>query len=147
MKLFFMLLAGLVSLNVMAFDVCEFGDTSAFDDAVVATDITEVKTSSNHNDFTAIEKKMTLETMLADKYNTNMTMKEALLGFGDFHEYSHGKPGSNAGSIVYYEVGSYQFALVHSWPGDNEYGAFVKVAKDGSIEILATVNDGFMECK
>jgi hypothetical protein len=147
MKLFLILLAGLVSLNVMAFDVCEFDDTSTFDDAVVATDITEVKTSSDHNAFTATEKKMIWETMLADKYNANMTMKEALLGFGDFHEYSHGKPGSNAGSIVYYQVGKYKFALVHSWPGDNEYGAFVEVANDGSIEILATVNDGFMECK
>ena len=39
-----------------------------------------------------------------------------------------------------------KFQLVHYWPGDNEYGAFVKVQHGKKVVVLATIVDGIIRC-
>ncbi len=142
-----LLLVILLSLNAhAAFDVCQFEDTTEFDEAVEAKKITLIKEVGDHNNWTTLEKKIIHTTITSDNYYARLNQAESLRVFGDYYDDSI-KTGSNAGTIQYFAVGSYKFVLVHFWPGDNEVGAFVEVSPQGKIKILATISDQWMECK
>ncbi len=140
-----LILIALVSIQAQAaFDVCQFEDTVAFDEAVDAKKVTLVKQTNDHKKWTAIEKKMIHETIKSPE--SKITQFEALRYFGDYYEDST-EEGSNAGEIQYFRAGNFKFALVHYWPGDNEVGAFIELGPKNQIKILATVSDQWIECK
>lgn len=126
-----------------AFNVCQFEDTVAFDEAIDAKKVTLIKETSDHKKWTNFEKKMIHETIKSSGHKA--TLKQALRQFGDYYENSN-EEGSNAGSIQYFQTGSFKFALVHYWPGDNEVGAFLEIGPKNQIKILATVSDQWIEC-
>mgnify|MGYP003574888615 CR=1 FL=1 len=139
------LLAGLLSAQAFAaFDVCQFEDTVAFQEAVDAKKIKKTKEVNFETGFSAIEKQMIKTTINSDSSHAHLNLDEAVKEFGDYFG-GRTEPGTNAGEIVYYSVGSDKFALVHYWPGDNEVGAFVKVT-DQTVTLLATVSDQWIEC-
>jgi hypothetical protein len=53
----------------------------------------------------------------------------------------------DAGEIEYLTAENTKFALVHYWPGENEYGAFIEIKNNKSIKVMASITDGFIECK
>jgi hypothetical protein len=71
-------------------------------------------------------------------------VKDSLESFGDYYD---GRPGPNAGEIVYYNIQGKQIVLVHYWPGENEYGAFYQINKNASVKLMATISDSFISCK
>ncbi len=139
------LLAGLLSAHAFAaFDVCQFEDTVAFQEAVDAKKVKKSKEVNFETGFSAVEKQMIHATITSDSHHTGLSLEAALKEFGDFYV-DPSKPGTNAGEIVYYNVGAEKFALVHYWPGDNEVGAFVQVTEQ-TVKILATVSDQWIDC-
>lgn len=105
------------------------------------------KTSENHSRWTALEKRM-IHTFLATDYEGNvLTLAEALDQFADKHEWSNGKPGSNAGSISYYRINGRVLAQVHYWPGDNEFGAIYEIKGTNHFKHLAAIVDSDIECE
>lgn len=147
MKLFFFALLALVSLNAMAVDLCQMGDTNVFEDAVKARQFRLYKRSANHAAFSNLEKAMIQLTVQAVHYeNKRLSLPEALYIFGDYSQYTKGQPGSLAGEILYFAVGQNQFAFVRYYPGDNEYGAFVTMVNN-QLKLIAIVGDGEIVCK
>ena len=147
MKLFTFAMLALISLNAMAVDLCRLGDTNVFEDAVKAHQFRMYKRSANHVAFTNLEKAMIQMAVQAVHFeNKRVSLPEALYIFGDYSEYTKGKPGSLAGEILYFAVGQSQFAFVRYYPGDNEYGAFVTMVNN-QLKLLAIVGDGEIVCK
>jgi hypothetical protein len=64
----------------------------------------------------------------------NLSLAEAIEEFAD-------------GEVEYYNIEGLKIILIHYWPGDNEYGAYFKINKNGSFKLIATVSDSFIECK
>ncbi len=102
----------------------------------------ELRTSTNHEAWSTIEKKMIRKVVALQSYLSAVTEAEALDAFGDYY---NGKLGGNAGEITYYKVGNKAIALVHYWPGDNQYGAYVEVV-GSKILIHAEIGDGDIYC-
>lgn len=146
MKSLLILTAFLTVHAYAAFDVCQFEDTVAFDEAVEAKKLSLIYQADDHKKWTILEKKMIHATITSDDYHANVNQNEALRTFGDYYE-DNTEEGANSGSIQYYKVGAYKFVLVHYWPGDNEVGAFLEVDPKGKIKILATISDQWVECK
>ncbi len=138
MKLFLFLISGLVSLNALAFNICDYEYTSTVSDAIEAKKIIKTKTVSEHSAFTNLEKKMILMALKTDSLNSDIDEEEALRLFND---------DVDAGEIEYLTADNTKFALVHYWPGENEYGAFIEIKNNKSIKVMATITDGFIECK
>ena len=101
-----------------------------------------LRTSDNHDAWTAIEKKMIHKVVTIQDFLSNESQDSAVEIFGDYY---NGRRGSNAGEIEYFKVGKKIIAKVHYWPGDNEYGAYVEVV-GSKILILAEICDGDIYC-
>lgn len=142
MKLFLALL--FITTNAFAINICKFEETSDFKDELEERGIRPARVSKNHKKFTSVEKQLIHRTVTLQSWLKNSTMKEALESFGDYYE---GQQGSNAGEIEYYNIEGKQYILVHYWPGDNEYGAYYAINKNGSFKLVAEINDSFIECK
>ncbi len=140
---FLLAVALFITTNAFAVDVCSFQETSDFRDALEARNIKSTKKSTNPKRFTFIEKQMVHLTITLESWLSGSTKEEAIEIFGDYHD---GKKGFNAGEILYYEIEGKQMALVHYWPGENEYGAFFEL-KNGAYKLLAEVTDSFITCK
>jgi hypothetical protein len=143
MKYLFTILL-LLTANAYALDLCSYEETSDLQDAFESQGIKPVKTSSNHQKFTSVERHLIHKTVSLQDWRTNTDVSESLQDFGDYY---NGKPGSNAGEILYYNIDGKRFILVHYWPGDNEYGAFFAINKNGSFKLLAEITDSFINCK
>lgn len=138
-----LLLAVLLSSQAFAANLCHFQETWEYVEALEAEGIKQTRTSRNHKRFTFLEKRMIHLAMTQDSYNKGVSQDEALILFGDYY---NGRMGSNAGEIKYFQVKGAEIAIVHYWPGDNEYGA-IFVVKNGSYRLLASLSDSFIECK
>jgi hypothetical protein len=136
---FALLLFMAMATHAFAADICQFEETWEFTQGV-----RPVRVSNNHKKFSTVEKHLIHKTVTLQDWKKNIELKESLLDFGDYED---GKPGVNAGEIRYYNFEGKQYLLVHYWPGDNEYGAYFTINKNGSFKLVAIINDGFIECK
>jgi hypothetical protein len=141
----FILLSLFLVTNAFAVDVCSFEETWQFDKAMKAQKIRPVRTVKDHQQFTSMEKKLIHRTVTLQTYTRDNSLAQSLEDFTDLM--TDGTRGANAGKIVYYNFEGKQLILVHYWPGDNEYGAFYSINKNGSLKLVARVNDSFIECK
>jgi hypothetical protein len=136
------LLASLITTQAFAsFNICEFEETWQLTEAMEKLG-KKTSTSKNHKKFTSTEKDLILESLTTQ--GEDLTRAQALIQFGDYFG-DRTEPGSNAGEIEYYTVGSQKFIIVHFWPGDNEYGAIFEV-KNGKNINIANIGDSFIEC-
>jgi hypothetical protein len=145
MKMFVFLFI-LTTTQAFAFNLCKFASTADFQEKVEAKKIKEIKRVSNEKKFNAFERDMIFAAIRTDSMYENVSKAKALKIFSDYQS-KHSGPGSDDGEILYYEVKGQKFQLVHYWPGDNEYGAFVELKPNGKISILASVNDGEIRCQ
>ncbi len=140
---FLLAVALFITTNAFAVDVCSFQETSDFKEAIAARNIKPSKKSMNPKRFTFIEKQMVHLTITLEGWLSGSTREEAIEIFGDYQE---GKKGFNGGEILYFDISGKQIALVHYWPGENEYGAFFEL-KNGAYKLLANVTDSYITCK
>jgi hypothetical protein len=135
MKIGFILLT-LISFSSQAANICDFEETSEFHAELRESKITSHKTSSNSKRFTFIEKDMIHLTMtLQESYNW-FSAQDSLV------EFSHG------GEISYYQIDGKEYALVHYWPGDNEYGAFFELkGRSRAYRLVAEIHDSSIYCR
>lgn len=132
-----------LTTSAFAQDICSFQETWEFKEALTAKGIKPTKKSTNHKRFTFIEKDMIHLTVTLQGWLNGVSREEALDNFNDMYE---GQSGSLAGEIVYYTINGKKYALVHYWPGENEYGGFFEV-KDRSYKLIAEISDSFIECR
>lgn len=124
---------------------CTYNETSHFADALQSQGIKHSKRAKNHKRFTFLEKNLIHLTITLQNWYVGVSREEAILTFSQLDEY--GERGSNAGEVLYYQVGSKNFVLVHYWPGDNEYGAFFELKVAGSYELKGRIIDGGIYCE
>lgn len=136
------LIVALLLVTTQAFaneTICSAGETWEIFETVKAH-----KVSKNHAKFTFSEKQMIHLTITLQDYLKGSSKEEALEQFADMYE---GKIGSNAGEIKYFRIEGKEFALVHYWPGDNEYGAIFELKRNNAFKLVAEVGDSFIACK
>lgn len=131
---FALLIALFVTTNAFATDICKFQETWEWKEAVEAEGAKPVRIAKNSKKFTSVEKHLVHKTVTLQEWLKELSLGEAVTEFAD-------------GEIEYYNINGQQVILVHYWPGDNEYGAFFKINKNGSFKLLANVSDSFIECK
>jgi hypothetical protein len=128
-----LLLGFLLLTSSFASEVCDFDTTGQWHDAYpLHTTVTQ------HQNFTLLERALIWKAIASDNYYADLNQDQALLVFS---------VGYNAGEIAYYHRGSKVFALVHYWPGENEYGAFFEILSEGKFKLVATVQDGDIYCQ
>lgn len=127
----------LTSFNAFAADICAFEETWEFHEALEAEGVKAVKTSKNSKRFTFVEKQMIHLTVAQQDWLKGISKEEAWESFSE---------GSSDGEVLYYKLDGKDYALVHYWPGDNEFGAFYEM-KNGAYRIIATIDDAFITCK
>lgn len=134
-----------IATNAFAIDVCTFEETWMVESAMKEQKINPVLVVKDHKKFTSVEKKLVHKTVTLQYYTRDNTLEQSITDFSD--RGNDGIRGANAGKIVYYNIEGKQLILVHYWPGDNEYGAFYSINKNGSLKLVARINDSFIECK
>lgn len=140
MRLFITLF--LLSAQAYALDVCSFEETSDLKNYLESRQVRPVHESSDPKKFNSVERRLIHKTITLERRSEGP--EQSLQIFGDFID---GEPGYNAGEIIYYNFDGFRLILVHYWPGDNEYGAYFKINKNGSFKLLAEIHDSFIECK
>lgn len=125
----------LISFNSFAVDICQFEETPEFHDALKAAKIKSVRTARAK--FTSVEKQLIHKTVTRQDWLKGNSVEQSLEDFG----------GSADGEIKYYTIEGKQFILVHYWPGDNEYGAYFMLNKNGSHKLIAEISDSWISCK
>lgn len=139
----FILLILLLSSQAFAGNICDYTETIDLKDAFAAEGVIPKKIAKNHKRFTFREKRMIHLTISQQDWYSGVSQAEALEIFGDYFE---GEVGFDAGEIIYYQAPTVDIVIVHYWPGNNEVGA-IFVLKNDSYKLLATIEDGFIECK
>ena len=129
-------MALLFSVNAFAFHPCDFEMTQDFKEAVQASGIKPNKVSKTPSKFRFIEKQMIHLTVSLQDWLSGIGRKEALELFVE---------DRNDGEILYYQLDEREIALVHYYPGDNEYGAFLEL-KGSAFSVLAEVRDSDIYC-
>lgn len=122
------------SFNAFAVDICKFEETFEFHDALKASKIKTLRIAKDHKKYTSVEKQLIHKTVTRQDWLKGNSAEQSLEEFGD-------------GEIRYYNIEGRQFILVHYWPGDNEYGAYFMVNKNGSFKLVAEIGDSFISCK
>lgn len=131
---FLIVIALTFTTQAFAANICNFQETWEFKEALKAEEIKATKISKNHKRFTFNEKRMIHLALTLQDWLSGISREEALEMF------------SPEGEIEYYSIGERTYALVHYWPGDNEYGAFFEVI-NGCYRLVAYIGDSFIECK
>lgn len=136
-------LALFITTNAFAVNLCSFEETWQFNEALEAQRIKPIRISKNHSRFTFAEKQMIHRTVTLQDWLKGTSKAEAMEIFAAMF---NGQPGENAGEIVYLNVHGKEIAVVHYWPGDNEYGAYYEM-KNGAFRLIAEIGDSFITCK
>lgn len=131
---FALLVTLFITTNVFAADICKFQETWEWHEALKAEGVRPVRISKNFKKFTSVEKHLIHKTVILQDYLKDLSLGEAVAEFEE-------------GEIEFYNFEGQQTILVHYWPGENEYGAYFKINKNGSFKLIATVSDSFIECK
>ena len=130
-----------VSSQVFALDLCQLRDTYEFDQVVQFERLQTIRTVSNN--FSGLEKRMIHQAVRLQAWQVGIPMDESLRAFGDYYD---GYRGPNPGEIVYYQLKGQKLALVHYFPGENEYGAFFIVG-NGTTKMVARIDDSEISCQ
>lgn len=137
---FLVLVSLFVSSQVFALDLCQLRDTYEFDEAVRFARLKPTRSISSN--FSPLEKRMIHHAVTLQPSRSRLNQDAALRAFGDIFD---GYRGPNPGEIIYYQVNGQKLALVHYWPGENEYGAFFFVGT-GTSKIVARIDDSDISC-
>ncbi len=124
------------SLNAFALHPCEFEMTQDFREALTASGVKPLKVSKAPSKFRFIEKQMIHLTISLQEWLSGVSRNEALELFVE---------DRNDGEILYYHLDGKDIALVHYYPGDNEYGAFIEM-KGSAFALLAEIRDSDIYC-
>ncbi len=123
------------SLNSFAAEsICSYEETSDFFQALRESGVKPLRVSKDRKKFSSVEKQLIYKMVTQQEWSRNLTLGESLDEFAE-------------GEVRYYNIDGVQYHLVHYWPGDNEYGAWYKVNKNGSIKLVAVISDSFIECR
>jgi hypothetical protein len=141
----FLLITLFITTKAFAVDICQFPETSNFYTELKVQGIRPARISKNAKKFTSVEIKLINKTVRLQDRRNPTSLQETLEEFMDVQE--GGKPGLNAGEILYYNFEGTQYLLVHYWPGENEYGAYYKLNKNGSFKLITQIIDSGIECK
>jgi hypothetical protein len=131
---FVLVFALFISSNVFAFNICQFQETIDMYDFFKAQNLKAVRIAKNSQNLTSVEKHLVRKTLTQQLWFKNLTEDQALTEFA-------------GGEIEYYNLEGQQIIFVRYWQGDNEFGGFFKINKNGSFKIMATVSYGLIECK
>ncbi len=142
---FFILLSFFILNKAMALDVCSFKETWMFNDAMRVQKVKPNLVAKDHKKFNSMEKKLVHKTVALQAFSGEKTLLQSVDDFADIMY--DGTRGANAGKISYFNIEGKQLILVHYWPGENEYGAFFSINRNGSLKLLARISDGFIDCK
>lgn len=137
---FLLLVSLLMSSQVFALDLCQLRDTYEFDQVVQFERLPTIRAVSKN--YSGLEKRMIHQALRLQSWQVRMPMDESLRAFGDVYD---GYRGPNPGEIVYYQVQGQKLALVHYFPGENEYGAFFIVG-NGTTKMVARIDDSEISC-
>ncbi len=98
--------------------------------------------------FSPVDRKMVF-AMMVEYGKTWQTFKDEAAAMHDLLDFYEGEktPGTNAGEIIRFHEGTKTIALVHFWPGDNEFGAYFEVLSNGTFKKIATIGDGDIYCE
>jgi hypothetical protein len=141
MKLFLSLLFAFISFQALAVSkVCDQADGSDFRDK-----LTKSISSKTGPGFNKVERSMIYKIMTLEAWREVKTEYQAVRQFMDYNDYDS-NPGTNAGEINYFKLGNKTIALVHFWPGDNEYGALFELSAADKFILLAYIQDGDLDC-
>lgn len=132
-----LLLTFILSSQAFAFDPCLYSETREFTRELEALNLEPVHVSNNHKKFRFNEKQMIHLTVSLQDWLKGASRHEALNIF---------TIDSSDGEILYYRFGDKTIALVHYWPGDNEYGAFFEM-KNNAFRLLAEIRDSGIYCE
>lgn len=132
----FLLLALFISFDLLAFDPCSYSSTAEFNDDLKSQGIEAVKNSRNPKRFRFVEKQMIHLTVSLQDWLNGISRVEALDLFVE---------GSSDGEIAYFQLNGKEVALVHYWPGDNEYGAFFEM-NNSAFRLMAEIRDSEIVC-
>lgn len=144
MKLFILLFFFVTTQTfAQSFNICNLQDTGELDDLV---DQSHALIRETNDYFSLIEKNMITVTMKLDSWRSVRNQDEAVLMFQD-RNHMRERPGSNAGEIQYYSLIGKTYALVHFWPGDNEYGAIFEMVTKTKFKLIALIGDGEISCR
>ncbi len=129
-------LALFFTVNAFAVNPCDFEMTQDFREALQASGIKPHKVSKTFSKFRFNEKQMIHLTVSLQEWLSGIGRQEALELFVE---------DRNDGEILYYQLDGKEIALIHYYPGDNEYGAFVEM-KGNAFTLLAEVRDSDIYC-
>jgi hypothetical protein len=127
---FFTLIVLFVSTSAFAFNACQFQDTMAFGESKKI----ELSRTDKYN---TIEIQMIVATLKLDYWRE---VKDATSALAEFNE------STESGEIIYYSIDGKKIAMVHYYPGENEYGAFFEMNPQGKFKLLAKISDGDIDC-
>ncbi len=119
-----------ISTSAFAFNACQFQDTTAFGESKK----TEISRTEKYN---PVELQMIVATLKLDYWREVKDAKSALAEFNESTE---------AGEIIYYSIDGKKIAMIHYYPGENEYGAFFEMYPNGKFKLLAKISDGDIDC-
>lgn len=126
-------LAIFVTTNAFAVDLCSFEETWQLDEALETQRVRPVYVADNRQAFTNVEKRLIYTAVVQQGWRAGSSMKKTLEIF-------------EGGEIQYFNIKGQKLALVHYWPGDNEYGAFFSHV-NGQYYLVAKIEDGSIICK
>ena len=143
----YLILLLLITSNAFAsLNICDYQETWELQEALEAAGIKTSKLSSNHKKYTFSEKQMIHLAVSQQSYLSGITREEAISNFADIGY--DGLPSSNAGEIKYYKLNGAEMAIVHYYPGDNEFGAIFSIKPGARApKMIATIDDSFITCR
>jgi hypothetical protein len=131
---FVLVFALFISSNVLAFNVCQFQETTDMYDFFKSQNLKAVRIAKNSQNLTSVEKHLVRKSLTQQLSFKNLSEAQALTEFA-------------GGEIEYYNLEGQQMIFVRYWVGENEYGGFFKINKNGSFKLMATVSYGLIECR
>jgi hypothetical protein len=144
MKTLFVLLLTL-SINTFASEIiCKYQQASDFFEVLSKNAVKPIRVARDHKRFSSVEKQLIYKMVTQQEWLRNSSLSESLELFNDLNGANR---GPNAGEIKYFNIGGVQYLLVHYWPLEREFGVWFKINKNGSIKLVAVIDDSFIICK
>lgn len=113
-----------------AHEFCRFNEVHEFTKVMRHS-----KISSAVSRMTFAEKNLVHRAVTLQRYLSGASKEEALKSFE-----------ASDGEIKYYVIAGRFYALVHYYPGDNEFGGFFEVSGN-AFKLIAEINDSYISCR
>lgn len=136
--------------SAFAFDICTFESTADFTDFAEQSGINNIVLSGPK--FSPLFRKVIRNTMnvyQGQVFEDGQFYRNEEVAVREFLDWDSREnvPGSNGGDISLFTIEGKKIAMVHFYPGDNEYGSFYEIKANGTFNHLATIGDGEINCK